>query len=108
MPVRTGCSLCCARVVMFDTLSCPIVQTYISMATAAIKALKERGGSSSAAIKKYIIANNAGLAFAQHSLRMALKKGVKDGFLAMVKASYKLTDKVCSFYFKYSTATLVV
>ncbi len=64
------------------------------MATAAIKALKERGGSSSAAIKKYIIANNAGLTFAQHSLRMALKKGVKDGVLAMVKASYKLTDKV--------------
>ncbi len=69
-------------------------QTYISMASAAIKALKDRTGSSTAAIKKYIVANNAGLAFAQHSLRAALKKGVKDGLLSMVKSSYKLTDKV--------------
>jgi hypothetical protein len=70
------------------------LQTYISMASAAIKALKDRTGSSSSAIKKYIVANNAGLAFAQHSLRAALKKGVKDGLLSMVKSSFKLTDKV--------------
>ncbi len=76
------------------------IQTYISMASAAIKALKERSGSSSAAIKKFIVANNAGLAFAQHSLRMALKKGVKDGLLSMVKSSYKLTDKVIQFKYK--------
>ena len=76
---------------MFSVL---LFQTYISMASAAIKALKERSGSSSAAIKKYISANNSGLVFAQHSLRLALKKGVKDGLLSMVKSSYKLTDKV--------------
>ena len=72
----------------------PLLQTYIQLAVAAIKALKERGGSSSAAIKKYIIANNAGLAFAQHSLRFALKKGVTDGLLVPVKASFKLSEKV--------------
>ena len=72
------------------------------MSIAAIKALKDRTGSSSAAIKKYILATYAGLTFAQHSLRAALKKGVTDGSLAMVKSSYKLTDKVplsaCSYF----------
>ena len=69
------------------------------MAIAAIKALKDRSGSSTAAIKKYIEANNASLKFAAHSLRMALKKGVADGMLTMVKASYKLTDKVLLSFF---------
>ena len=64
------------------------------MAITAIKALKDRTGSSGAAIKKYIIANNAGVTFAQHNLRMALKKGVADGMLETVKSSYKLTEKV--------------
>ena len=68
--------------------------TYIEMATAAIKALKDRTGSSSAAIKKYIVANYPTVTFAQHSLRQALKKGVADGLLTTVKSSYKLTDKV--------------
>jgi len=68
--------------------------TYIAMATAAIKALKDRTGSSSAAIKKYIVANYPTVTLAQHSLRQALKKGVTDGLLSMVKSSYKLTDKV--------------
>ena len=63
------------------------------MAVTAIKALKERTGSSGAAIKKYIVANNT-ITFAQHNLRMALKKGVADGTLEMVKSSYKLTEKV--------------
>jgi hypothetical protein len=67
--------------------------TYIAMAIDAIKALKERGGSSSPAIKKYIIANNATLNFAQHNLRLALKKGVVDGLFVQVKSSYKLSDK---------------
>ena len=63
------------------------------MAIAAIKALKDRTGSSSSAIKKYIEANNKDLKFANHNLRAALKKGVADGMLVQVKASYKLSDK---------------
>ena len=67
--------------------------TYLDMAIAAIKALKDRTGSSSSAIKKYIEANNKTLKFANHNLRAALKKGVADGLLIQVKASYKLSDK---------------
>ena len=63
------------------------------MAIAAIKALKDRTGSSSSAIKKYIETNNKTLKFANHNLRAALKKGVADGLLIQVKASYKLSDK---------------
>jgi histone H1/5 len=57
---------------------------------AAIAALHERNGSSPAAIKKYIEANNTDITFAPHSLRDALKKGVANGHLVKVKASYKL------------------
>ena len=77
----------------------PLQMTYIAMATAAIKALKDRTGSSSAAIKKYIVANYPTVNFAQHSLRQALKKGVADGLLTTVKSSYKLTDKVRRIFF---------
>jgi histone H1/5 len=63
------------------------------MAVDAIKALKERSGSSSAAIKKFIVANN-NVAFAQHNLKAGLKTGVTNGTLVMVKASYKLSEKV--------------
>jgi histone H1/5 len=68
-------------------------QTYLEMAVTAIKALKDRTGSSSAAIKKYIVANNT-VAFAQHNLKAALKAGVINGTLVLVKASYKLSEKV--------------
>ena len=83
--------------------------TYIAMATAAIKALKDRTGSSSAAIKKYIVANYPTVTFAQHSLRQALKKGVADGLLTTVKSSYKLTDKVRKMfsYFFYEIKKLI-
>ncbi len=63
------------------------------MTIAAIKALKERNGSSSATIKKYIIANYH-ITFGQHNHRMALKKTVKDGMLTMVKSSYKLSEQL--------------
>jgi hypothetical protein len=66
------------------------------MAVAAIKALKDRTGSSLAAIKKFIVANNPTLKFANHNLNLALKKGVADGMLIGVKSSFKLSDKVCS------------
>jgi histone H1/5 len=61
------------------------------MSVEAIKALKDRTGSSSAAIKKYIIANNTGLVFLQHALKLALKTGVANGTLIPVKGSFKLS-----------------
>ena len=47
----------------------------------AIKALKERNGSSLAAIKKYMVTTHPELAtkFAPHQLRAALKKGTESG-----------------------------
>ena len=68
-------------------------QTYLEMAIAAIKAIKDRTGSSIPAITKYIVANNK-LDFKKHLLSSALKSGVKSGMLVMVKASYKLGEKV--------------
>jgi linker histone H1 and H5 family len=64
--------------------------SYYEKLTDAILALKERNGSSSAAIKKYIEANNKGLDFQQHQLRAALKRGVESGKLVQVKMSYKI------------------
>ena len=69
-------------------------QTYLETAIAAIKAIKDRTGSSIPAITKYIAANNKGLDFKKHLLSSALKSGVKSGMLVMVKASYKLGEKV--------------
>jgi hypothetical protein len=40
-------------------------KTYFQLAKEAIVALKERGGSSSQAIKAFIIKNNPGITFAQ-------------------------------------------
>ncbi len=65
----------------------PIAQ----MVTAAIVALKERNGSSLAAIKKYIAANyKCDVAKLAPFIRRFLKKGVADGKLKQIKASYKL------------------
>ena len=62
------------------------------MVKAAIGALKERSGSSTIAIKKYIAANYTGVdaeKIKTHVLK-ALKKGVTDKSLVQIKASYKL------------------
>merc|ERR1739848_692667 len=62
-----------------------------AMVVAAIKALKERGGSSLPAIKKYIAANSkVDVVKLAPFIRKALKKGVEGGKLVQVKASYKL------------------
>merc|ERR1712141_588895 len=62
-----------------------------SMVVAAIKALKERGGSSLPAIKKYIAANyKVDVVKLSPFIRKALKKGVEKKTLVQVKASYKL------------------
>ncbi len=61
------------------------------MVTAAITSLKERNGSSLAAIKKYIAANyKCDVAKLAPFIRKFLKKGVADGKLKQIKASYKL------------------
>ena len=62
-----------------------------AMVVAAIKALKERGGSSLPAIKKYIGANyKVDVVKLSPFIRKALKKGVEKKTLVQVKASYKL------------------
>ena len=49
------------------------------MVVEAIKALKERNGSSIQAIKKRFTATNPALNFTPHQMRSALKKGVESG-----------------------------
>ena len=61
------------------------------MVAAAIAALKDRKGSSLAAIKKYIAANyKVDVVKLSPFIRKALKKGVEKKTLVQVKASYKL------------------
>ena len=61
------------------------------MVTAAITSLKERNGSSLPAIKKYIAANyKCDVDKLAPFIRKFLKKGVADGKLKQVKASYKV------------------
>merc|ERR1711988_1140580 len=65
-----------------------------AMIAAAIKALKERNGSSLAAIKKYIAANyKVDIVKITPFIRKALKKGVESKKLVQVKASYKLAKE---------------
>ena len=70
---------------------------YSVMIAAAITALKDRTGSSRAAILKHIVANNkVDAAKAATQVRLALKRGVAKGALKMASAkgknagSYKL------------------
>merc|ERR1712012_768094 len=64
------------------------------MVKAAIKALKERNGSSLAAIKKYIAANyKVDVVKIKHFITKALKKGVDAKTIIKVKASYKLAKE---------------
>ena len=61
------------------------------MVAAAIAALKDRKGSSLAAIKKYIAANyKVDVVKLSPFIRKALKKAVEGGVLKQVKASYKI------------------
>jgi histone H1/5 len=64
---------------------------YADLANEAILALKERSGSSLAAIKKYIASKYPAFDFQPQHLRAALKRGVANETYAMVKASYKIT-----------------
>ena len=65
-----------------------------SMVKAAIKALKERNGSSLPAIKKYIAANyKYDVVKNARFINKALKKMSEDGVLTKVKGSFKLSAK---------------
>ena len=68
-------------------------KSYAVMISEAIVALKDRTGSSSAAIKKHILANNNGLDFKPHFLTAALKRGVAGKTFNQIKNSYKLVPK---------------
>ena len=72
-------------------MSTPAKKTYFDMAKEAIAALKERTGSSSQAIKAYIVSKYPACDFKQHLLRATLKKAVTAEKFIMVKASYKLS-----------------
>merc|ERR1712001_508524 len=74
---------------------------YSVMIAAAITALKDRTGSSSAAILKHVVANNkVDAAKAATQVRLSLKRGVAKGALKMAAAkgknagSYKLVKVV--------------
>merc|ERR1711872_471309 len=68
---------------------------YAVMIAAAITALKERGGSSRAAILKYILANNkiADAAKAQVRAKLAIRKMLAAKKLVPVKGSFKLAKE---------------
>ncbi|CAN0401049.1 unnamed protein product, partial [Laminaria digitata] len=61
------------------------------MVFTAVKALKERNGSSIQAIKKHITSSHPTLNFTPHQMRSALKKGTEAGKFVKVKSSYKLS-----------------
>ena len=66
-----------------------------AMVKAAVKALKERNGSSLPAIKKYISANyKVDIVKLNRFINKALKNMTEKGVLTKVKGSYKLSAKV--------------
>eukprot|EP01083_Nonionella_stella_P081146 223395_1 len=75
--------------------------TYSAMIKSAITTLKEKGGSSKAAILKYILSNykvGDNIKTVNAHLRMAINRGVKSGALKQVKGhgasgSFRLGDK---------------
>eukprot|EP00168_Porphyra_purpurea_P010868 TRINITY_DN271_c0_g1_i2.p3 TRINITY_DN271_c0_g1~~TRINITY_DN271_c0_g1_i2.p3 ORF type:complete len:163 (-),score=60.62 TRINITY_DN271_c0_g1_i2:144-632(-) len=67
--------------------------TYSVMTAEAVKALKERSGSSLPAVTKYITTTYS-IDVNKHALNKALRDGVSDGKLIKIKASYKLPAAV--------------
>ena len=55
----------------------------------AIKALKERNGSSIQAIKKHITSSHPTLNFTPHQMRSALKKGTESGKFVKVRGQHE-------------------
>jgi histone H1/5 len=65
-------------------------KTYLQLASEAIASLKERNGSSKAAITAWIAAHYSGIDLSPQFLRAALKRGVETDKLIQVKQSWKL------------------
>ena len=65
---------------------------YSEMIVAAIKALKQRGGSSRQAIAKYVTSNYKVRESSNVHLRLAIRRGVAAGTFVPVKGSFKLSD----------------
>ncbi|KAL4431382.1 hypothetical protein ABPG75_006638 [Micractinium tetrahymenae] len=72
----------------------PAHPPYLTMIVAAIKALKERTGSSAPAIAKYIGANYKVPAGFEKTLSQQLKRQAAGGKLVRVKASFKLSEEL--------------
>ena len=72
----------------------PAHPPYVTMIAAAIKALKERTGSSSKAIAKYIGATYKVPTGFEKTLAQQLKRLAAAGKLVRVKASFKLSDEL--------------
>lgn len=72
----------------------PAHPPYLTMIVAAVKALKERTGSSAPAIAKYIGANYKVPAGFEKTLSQQLKRQAAAGKLVRVKASFKLSDEL--------------
>lgn len=72
----------------------PAHPPYLTMIVAAIKALKERTGSSAPAIAKYIGANYKVPAGFEKTLSQQLKRLAVAGKLVRVKASFKLSEEL--------------
>merc|ERR1712071_533758 len=68
--------------------------TYRVMVSEAIKALKNRKGSSRAAIATHVNAAYPGLKNDKYNLRITLSKGVADGVFVQDKQSFKLAAPV--------------
>ena len=64
--------------------NCPVSFPW-QMVFEAIKALKERNGSSIQAIKKHITSSHPTLNFTPHQMRSALKKGTEGGKFVKVR-----------------------
>ena len=65
--------------------------SYSAFVKEAISTLKERGGSSLAAIKKFAAGKKVELK--SHFLLASIKAAIKNGALVQVKGSYKLGEK---------------
>jgi histone H1/5 len=77
---------------MATTKVAPAHPPYVAMITAAVKALKDRTGSSLPAIGKYIGATYKVPAGFEKTLSQQLKRLAAAGKLVRVKASYKLGE----------------
>lgn len=72
----------------------PAHPPYLTLISDAIKNLKERGGSSYPAIKKWIGSHHKLPSGWEKTLALQLKKQATAGKLVRVKASYKLSDEL--------------